>query len=158
MAATIILLILLIIVLLVIALFSLNLNIVVSFYASTEEDKLYRYAISVRNSAPLTIFSFELFRTASGGHKKKKPQKKKNKGTRLWEKFRSNLKKFKPYIEIHNLSYVGQIAFGSADHTALAAGSLNSAAGVFTAFLSSLASKIFVSGSTSALIMKTKSN
>ena len=145
MAATIILLVILILLLLVIALFSLNLNIVVSFFASTEDEKLYKFAVSVRNSAPVKFFSFEFFRTSDSDRKKKKPQKKKNKGTRFWEKFRSNLKKFKPYLEIHNLSFVGQISFGSADHTALASGALNAAAGAFTALLGSLVSKIYVS-------------
>ena len=65
MAANIILLVILIFFLIVIAIFSLNLNIVVSFYASTEDEKLYQYAISLRNSATIKILSFELLRITS---------------------------------------------------------------------------------------------
>lgn len=145
MAANIILLVILIFFLIVIAVFSLNLNIVVSFYASTEDEKLYQYAISLRNSATIKILSFELLRITSNKPPKKKSQKKERKKSNVGKKIKSNIKRYKSFIEIHNLSYVGQISFGTADHTALAAGVLNATAGVFTAYLGSLASKIFIS-------------
>ena len=141
MAKLIILLVVLLLLLLIIALFSINLNIVFSFFASTEEERLYKYAISVRNSAPVRALEFEFYR-ASDTDQKKKPQKKKKKGTRIWEKFRTNLKKYKPYVEIDDLSFKGQISFGYADKTALAAGALNSLAGVITALLGIFASKV----------------
>ncbi|HIU29132.1 MAG TPA: DUF2953 domain-containing protein [Candidatus Egerieisoma faecipullorum] len=140
MAANIILLVLLIILFLVLALFSLNLNIVITFYASTEIQKLYQYAISVRSEKRF----LELYRITEERRKKpkRKTQKKKTPASR---KLKSNFQSFKPYIEIHRLSFLGEISFGSADHTALAAGGLNAAAGALTALLGSLASKISVS-------------
>ena len=76
MAANIILLVILIFFLIVIAIFSLNLNIVVSFYASTEDEKLYQYAISLRNSATIKILSFELLRITSNNPQKRNLRKK----------------------------------------------------------------------------------
>ena len=68
MAANIILLVLLIILFLVLALFSLNLNIVITFYASTEIQKLYQYAISVRSEKRF----LELYRITEERRKKPK--------------------------------------------------------------------------------------
>lgn len=146
MAAQIILLVILILILLVIAILSINLNIVVSFYASTEEEKLYHYAVSIRTSSHLRFMEFELYRISNQEKKKpqKKTKKKQKKSPQILETIRKNIKKFKPYIEIHHLSYSGEVAFGSADKTAIAAGSLNSAAGIFTSFLSSYASKVYL--------------
>ena len=142
MAKLIILLVALILLLLIIAVFSINLDIVFSFFASTEEERLYKYAVSVRNSARLRAFAFEFYRASDSDKKNNPPQKKKKKGTRVWEKFRTNLKKFKPYVEIDDLSFKGQISFGYADKTALAAGRLNSLAGVITAVLGIFVSKV----------------
>lgn len=86
MAANIILLVILIFFLIVIAVFSLNLNIVVSFYASTEDEKLYQYAISLRNSATIKILSFELLRITSNKPPKKKSQKKERKKSNVGKK------------------------------------------------------------------------
>lgn len=108
MAANIILLVILIFFLIVIAIFSLNLNIVVSFYASTEDEKLYQYAISLRNSATIKILSFELLRITSNKPPKKKSQKKERKKSNVGKKIKSNIKRYKSFIEIHNLSYVGR--------------------------------------------------
>lgn len=141
MAATIILLVILILFLLFIAVFSVNLNVVISFFASTKEPALYKYAVAVRIDSAIRPLAFELYRTTNESPKKQKKKKRKKKPSRIGKAIRKNLAKYRPYIEIHALSYRGQIAFGSADHTAFAAGALQSAAGIFTAYLSTLASK-----------------
>ena len=139
MAATIILLVILILFLFFIAVFSINLNVVISFFASTNEPALYKYAVAVRIDSVIRPLAFELYRTTNNSPKKQKNKKKKP--SRIGKAIRKNLTKYRPFIEIHALSYRGQIAFGSADHTAFAAGTLQSAAGMFTAYLSTFASK-----------------
>lgn len=124
------LLIILILLLIIIAVFSLNINIIISFYASDSYDKLYKYAAHI-----------SFFLRFESGKKKSKSSL----GKKISNLIFNNAEKFKPYISLHKISLVGQIAFGDAYSTAMAAGIVYSLAGTFIAFLSKYTSKIEVS-------------
>lgn len=137
MAAEIILLILLILLLLLIAIFSLNINIVISFYTYADAENinntLLEYAASVR------ISSFEVFRKTN--HSPKKKKKKKDLGSKIFY----NLREYVQWLELHNLSAVGSVAFGDAASTALASGILNGITGSAAALLGIFLSEIHIS-------------
>lgn len=133
MATTVILLIILILILLIIAVFSVNLNIVISFYASIDNyshvqslEDMYKYSISVNR-----IF-----------HKNSKKKNKKSKGR---NKILSKIKNYKNHIEISNITIHGNISSYDAFSTAIFTGILNSFAGVFIAYLSTYCNKISLS-------------
>ena len=131
MAATVILSVILILILLVIAIFSVNLNIVISFYFSSEYKELYKYAVRINR---LVRFDSD-----------KKNKKKKSSPQKIRKKLFNNLKKYRKYIALHNVSFTGQISFGNAYNTAMASGILSGLAGIIISILSSYAEKISVS-------------
>ncbi|MBR5786071.1 MAG: DUF2953 domain-containing protein [Clostridia bacterium] len=133
MTATIILFIILIFILLTVAIFSVNLNIVISFYASVDNffkmqdiEDMYKYSISVNR----------ILRR----NNKKKRKRKKSKNVLF-----KNIKKFKKWIEISNITIHGNISSYDAFTTAIFTGIINSFAGIFIAFLSTCCSKISLS-------------
>lgn len=138
MAAEIILLVLLLILLIIIAVFSLNANIVISFYTYADAENInsaiLEYAASVR------ISSFEIYRKTNHTHKRKK--KKKNS---FGSKILYNVKKYVQWFELHNISAVGSVAFGDAASTALASGILNGITGSAAALLGIFLSEIHIS-------------
>lgn len=132
MAKSIILLVILILILLVTAIFSVELRIVISFYSSTEyltsqSDYLYKYSVVVNH----------FFRRDNSTQKKSKPKSKEN--------FFKKISRFSQYLEISNISIIGNISLANAFPTAISVGILNSAAGFFIAFLSAHCSKISLS-------------
>lgn len=132
MAATVILLIILILILIFIMIFSINLHIIISFYTSSQDllynnHKSYSYAVSVNR----------IFRTTND-------KKKKKKSTTAHKVFES-IKSAKKHIEITDVSILGNISFGNAADTALAAGILYILSSNFIAYLSTYSSKISVS-------------
>lgn len=130
MAKSVILLVILILILLVAAIFSIEIHIVLSFYTSSEyltsqTENLYKYSVVVNR----------IFRRDSSTRKKSNSKK----------NIIEEIRKFSPYLEISNISIIGNISLANAFATAISVGFLNSAASYFIAFLSAHCSKISIS-------------
>jgi len=134
MAKSVILLIILILILLLVAVLSIELRITVSFYTSSEyltsnSEELYKYSIVINR----------IFRRDSDTKNKSKSKQKSQQNI-----FRKT-SKLSHILEISDISIIGNISLANAFATALSVGILNSAAGIFVAFLSANCSKISLS-------------
>ena len=132
MAANIFLLVILLIILFVIIIFSVNLNIILSFYLSLDDflnnnHKSYIYAVCVN----------KVFRTASNNKKSKKSNSK--------SKIIHHIKRSRHHIEISNVSIRGNVAVLDNASTAITAGIAYIAAGLFIPFLSNYAKTVNIS-------------
>ena len=132
MAKSVILLIILILILLIAAIFSTEIHIVLSFYASTEylnsqTENPYKYSVVINR----------IIRRDESNRKKSKSRFKQN--------IINKIKKLSYCFEISDISIIGNISLANPFATSLSVGFLNIAAGFFTAFLSSHFSKISLS-------------
>ena len=132
MAKSVILFVILILILLVVAIFSIELRIIVSFYTSSEylnshSESLYKYSVVINR----------IIRRDNNTPNKAKQKSKGN--------FLRRISKFSQYLEISDISIIGNISLANAFPTAISVGILNSAAGFFIAFLSAHCSKISLS-------------
>ena len=119
----IILLIFSLIILFIIAIFSIDINIAVSFSVSTKHEELYDYNIK--------IFGYSFKKK----NNKKKKSKKKNFSI-------YSLSKYKSHIEIKQISITGNVSLGRADITAIACGIFYSLIGILVGFLNNFANTI----------------
>ena len=123
MVKIIILLIFLLIILFIIAIFSIDINIALSFSVSTKHEELYDYNIK--------IFGYSF---------KKKNNKKKKSRKKNYSIY--SLSKYKSHIEIKQISITGNVSLGRADITAIACGIFYSLLGILVGFLNNFANTI----------------
>lgn len=119
----------LLIVLFTIAIFSLNFNIVISFFASTSNENLYDYNVYVKG---LPRF------------KKKKQKKKRPYISFIKKDILNNYSHLKEHVEFDCISINGCISCAEADITALACGVIYQCCGYFIGILSLLGKRIDV--------------